>query len=94
LIAILTFISLVILASLALYLYTLPGLRRLPKGGRTTLGDVTTIEDAVAACRRTGLQGWGLVAYAQNLAARKFAYFRRNPWDSPARAFERGMGYC
>ena len=42
----------------------------------------------------TGLQGWDLVAYAQNLAARKFTYSRRNPWDSPARAFERGMGYC
>jgi hypothetical protein len=88
------FSSLVILSLLAIYLYTLPGLRRLPKGGRTTLDGVTTLADAVAACRRTGLQGWGLVAYAQNLAARKFAYSRRNPWDSPARAFERGMGYC
>jgi hypothetical protein len=93
-IAVLTFVSLLIFASLAIYLYTLPGLRRLPKEGRATLDDVTTLADAVAACRRTGLQGWGLVAYAQNLAARKFLYSRRNPWDSPARAFERGMGYC
>jgi hypothetical protein len=34
------------------------------------------------------------VAYAQNLAARKFSYSRRNAWDTPARAFARGMGYC
>ena len=93
-IAVLTFVSLLSIASLAIYLYTLPGLRRLPKEGRATLNDVTTLADAVVACRRTGLQGWGLVAYAQNLAARKFSYSRRNPWDSPARAFERGMGYC
>jgi len=35
-----------------------------------------------------------LVAYAQNLAARKFTYSRINTWDTPSRAFERGMGYC
>jgi hypothetical protein len=34
------------------------------------------------------------VAYAQQLAARKFTYSRLNPWDTPARAFERGRGYC
>lgn len=86
--------SLVLLTALALYLYTLPGLRLLPKEGRTSLAGVTTLAHAVAACRRTGLQGWDLVAYAQDMAAHKFSYSRRNPWDSPARAFERGMGYC
>jgi hypothetical protein len=86
--------SAALLTAVGLYLYTLPGLRLLPKKRRTTIGGVTTIEDAIAACRRTGMQGRDIVAYAQNLAARKFAYLRRNPWDSPARAFERGMGYC
>ena len=38
--------------------------------------------------------GWDLVAYAQNLAAKKFSYSRLNTWDTPSRAFERGMGYC
>jgi transglutaminase-like putative cysteine protease len=93
-IAILGFISLIILAWLAIYLKTLPGSRRHPNVERTTLDDVTTLEDAIAACRRKALQGWSLVAYAQNLVACKFSYSRRNPWDSPARAFERGMGYC
>ena len=45
-------------------------------------------------CKDSGLSGWDLVAYAQNLTARKFTYSRRNPWDTPARAFERGEGYC
>jgi hypothetical protein len=55
---------------------------------------ITTIASAVTACRQTGLRGWALVAYAQNLAARQFTYSRRNPWDSPAQAFARGQGYC
>jgi hypothetical protein len=93
-ISLLILASLVLLAALALYLYTLPGLRLLPKERRTSLAGVTTLADAVTACRLTGLSGWDLVAYAQGLAAHKFSYSRRNPWDSPARAFERGMGYC
>jgi hypothetical protein len=80
--------------ALALYFYTFPGLRRLPKAGRTSLDGVTNIADAVVACRQTGLTGWDLVAYAQNLAARKFTYSRRNPWDTSTCAFERGLGYC
>ncbi len=59
-------------AVLTLYLLTIPLLRRLPKQSRVSLDGVTTIDDAVEACKRTHLQGWDLVAYAQNLAARKF----------------------
>jgi hypothetical protein len=88
-------VSIVTTAGLCvLVLLTLPGLRLLPKERRVSLGGITTIDDAVATCQRTGLSGWPLVAYAQQLAARKFTYSRRNPWDSPARAFERGLGYC
>jgi hypothetical protein len=76
------------------YLLTIPLLRRLPKQSRDSLDGVMTIDDAVEACRRTHLQGWDLVAYAQNLAARKFTYSRLNTWDTPSRAFQRGMGYC
>ena len=78
----------------AVFLLTIPLLRRLPKHSRVSLDGVMTIDDAVEACRRTHLQGWNLVAYAQNLAARKFFYSRLNTWDTPSRAFERGMGYC
>ena len=76
------------------FLITLPGMLRLPKARQTTMDGVTTVQDAIADCQRTGLQGWELVAYAQHLAARKFSYSRRNAWDTPARAFARGMGYC
>jgi hypothetical protein len=61
---------------------------------QSSVDGVKTIEDAVKVCKDSGLSGWDLVAYAQNLTARKFTYSRRNPWDTPARAFERGEGYC
>jgi len=79
---------------LTVYLLTIPMLRRLPKQGRVSMDGIITIDDAVEACRETQLQGWDLVAYAQNLAARKFTYSRLNTWDTPSRAFERGIGYC
>jgi transglutaminase-like putative cysteine protease len=73
---------------------TLYGYRLLPQRKQTTVDGVTTIADAVRACRTSGTSGWELVAYAQQLTARKFDYSRRNPWDTPARAFARGIGYC
>jgi hypothetical protein len=66
----------------------------LPKEKRTSLDGVTTIEDAVRAAHDSGVEGWELVGFAQQLVARKFDYSRHNAWDSPARAFERGLGYC
>lgn len=62
---------------------------------RRSLDGVETLEDAVAACRQSGLEGWDLVAYAQRLVCRKFVYYSvRNLWDTPGRAFAHGMGYC
>jgi hypothetical protein len=56
---------------------------------------IATVDDAVAACRRSGLEGWPLVTFAQQLVYNKFrAYSCRNLWDTPAHAFRRGMGYC
>jgi transglutaminase-like putative cysteine protease len=86
---------LLLLPPLAFYVVlTLYGYRLLPQRKRTTVDGVTTIDDAVHACQTSGKSGWELVAYAQQLTARKFDYSRRNPWDTPARAFARGMGYC
>ncbi len=73
---------------------TLRSMKLLPHPGTTTVDGVTTIEDAVRACRASGLSGLALVGFAQQLCARKFAYSRRNPWDGWSRAFQRGMGYC
>jgi hypothetical protein len=77
-----------------LSLLTLPLLRRLPKQSHVPMNEIMTLDDAVEACERTHLHGWILVEYAQSLVARKFTYSRLNIWDTPARAFERGMGYC
>lgn len=83
-----------LLGVVALYLYTRPALRRLPKAKEQSLNGITTIDDAVAYLRTTGKTGWELVAAAQQLVNAKMAYSRRNGWDTPARAFRRGMGYC
>ena len=91
---VLAFTGLGVASVVTLYLLTIPLLRRLPKPDRVSMDGITTIEDAVEACRRTKLQGWDLVAYAQHLVARKFTYSRLNTWETPSRAFERGMGYC
>ena len=91
---VLAFVGLGAAGGVAIYLLTIPLLHRLPKPGRVSMDGITTIEDAVEACRRTHVQGWEQVAYAQHLVARKFTYSRLNTWDTPSRAFERGMGYC
>jgi len=90
----LAFASIGAAGAFTVFLLTIPLLSRLPKQSRDSLDGVMTIDDAVETCRRTHLQGWDLVAFAQNLAARKFTYSRLNTWDTPSRAFERGMGYC
>ncbi|MHB8841219.1 MAG: hypothetical protein ACYC56_05435 [Candidatus Aquicultor sp.] len=83
-----------VIASAGLFAETLPMVRRLPKEPRVSLDGITTITDAVSACKQSGFEGWDLIGYAQNIVARKMRYSRLNPWDSPSRAFERGMGYC
>jgi transglutaminase-like putative cysteine protease len=90
----LTFTCLGVASAVTLYLLSIPLLRRLPKPDRRSMDGITTIEDAVAACRRTKLEGWEQVSYAQHLVTRKFTYSRLNTWDTSSRAFERGMGYC
>lgn len=73
----------------------LPGAARLSGRQRTSLDGIVTIQDAIDACRGSGLCSWDLVAYAQRLVARKFSvYTVWNLWDTPARAFAFGMGYC
>ena len=76
-------------------LLMLPGAWKMRGRGPCELNGVTTLDDATTACRRTGLAGWDLVLYAQRLVYDKFAFYSlRNGWDTPARAFARGMGYC
>ena len=82
-------------AAVLLALALLPAAWKLRKRRPLSLGDILTLDDAAAACRCSGLRGWELVAFAQRLVYRKFAFYSaRNLWDTPARAFRYGMGYC
>ena len=87
--------AVLILAGLAVagvYFYSLPAAQRLPRTRETSLDGVRTLGDAVMRLKMSRKTGWDLVAAAQNLVARKMANSRRNNWDSPARAFLRGLG--
>jgi hypothetical protein len=94
LILVLALLGVTVTGLVALVLWSLPGLRLLPKTRRVAPDGIMTIAGAIAACQRSGMSGWMLVGYAQQIAAHRFSYSRRNPWDTPARAFARGMGYC
>lgn len=84
-----------LMAAAGLSILMLPGALRLPHYQRTSLDGVMSLPDAVRLCRRSGLQDWELVNFAQQLVARKFAvYSTLNLWDPPGRAFVYGMGYC
>jgi hypothetical protein len=54
---------------------------RLPQQSRVSMDGITTLDDTVRACQRTNLHAWELVAYAQQLVARKFTYSRLNTWE-------------
>jgi hypothetical protein len=84
----------VILPCAVVFFYSLPAWLRLSEAEYAPQSYPSTIDEAVEACRKSGLSGWELAAFAQRITAERFSYSRRNPWDSPARAFERGLGYC
>jgi hypothetical protein len=73
----------------------LPGAWKLRARRPLALDGLLTLDDAVLACRSSGLEGWDRVAYAQALVYHKFVFYSaRNLWDAPAQAFLYGMGYC
>jgi hypothetical protein len=76
-------------------LLMLPARRALRGRSPMALDGIVRLDDAVAACQRSGLDGWDLVVYAQRLVYAKFTFYSCcNLWDTPAAAFRRGMGYC
>jgi hypothetical protein len=82
-------------ATAGFVLLMLPARQALRGRGPIARDGIATLDDAVAACRRSGLDGWELVAYAQRLVHHRFTHYScRNLWDTPTAAFRRGMGYC
>lgn len=74
-------------------LYALPATLSLPAGRRPGIESLT-LEEAAKRLASTGKTGAALVEAARALVAERMQYCRRNSFDSPARAFLRGYGYC
>jgi len=89
-----TLLRIVLVLLVLLYLYSRPALLRLPGQPETSLDGIVTLDDAVSHLRNSRQAGWDLVEAAQKLVSAKMRYSRRNNWETPARAFRRGMGYC
>ncbi len=53
-----------------------------------------TLQKAVDICRETGLSGCELVEFAQQLVNQNMKYSLTNSFDTPEKAFEKGLGYC
>jgi hypothetical protein len=83
----------VLAINLGLTLYTLPAMFTLPGGTRPGL-ELLTLSQATLQLMETGKTGWDLVESARALVAERMQYSRRNSFDSDAKAFERGYGYC
>ena len=78
---------------IGLPLYALPATLSLPPGRRPGI-EKLTLAEAAKQLLVTGKTGGALVEAARALVADRMQYCRRNSFDSPARAFQRGYGYC
>lgn len=74
-------------------IFALPALALLPRGRRPGL-EPLSLSEAATLLQGSGKTDWELVEEARLLVNRRMHYCRRNSWDSPARAFDRGYGYC
>ena len=74
-------------------LYAIPATLTLPAGPRSGIAELS-IEQAANQLISTGKTDWSLVEAARALVAERMQYSRRNSFDTPERAFERGYGYC
>ncbi|HEY43674.1 MAG TPA: transglutaminase domain-containing protein [Anaerolineae bacterium] len=86
-------LSAVVVMVIGVPLYALPATLSLPRGVRSGL-DSLTVSRAAVLLRESGESGMKLVEAARSLVAERMAYSRRNSFDSYAKAFERGYGYC
>jgi transglutaminase-like putative cysteine protease len=73
--------------------YALPATLSLPAGRRPGVEGLT-LAQAAQQLQATGKTGQDLVEAARALVAARMQYCRRNSFDSPSKAFERGYGYC
>ena len=88
-------VALLVVAAIVigLPLYAMPATLSLPAGLRPGI-DELTLAEAARQLKATGKTGGALVEAARALAMERMQYCRRNSFDSPAKAFQRGYGYC
>jgi transglutaminase-like putative cysteine protease len=73
--------------------YALPATLSLSRGQRPGIGKLT-LSQAARQLRESSETGWDLVEAGRALVGERMQYCRRNSFDSAAKAFERGYGYC
>lgn len=78
---------------IGLPLYALPATLSLAAGRRPGI-EKLTLEDAAVRLAATGQTGPALVEATRALVTDRMQYCRRNSFDSPTTAFQRGYGYC
>ena len=78
---------------IGLPLYALPATLSLSPGPRPGI-EPLTLAQATGQLNTSATRGMDLVEAARALVAERMRYCRRNSFDSPAKAFERGYGYC
>jgi transglutaminase-like putative cysteine protease len=86
-------LGVLVLMMIGVPLFSLPATLSLPPGQRPGVESLT-IPEAAQKLKATGKTGMALVEAVRKLVADRMAYNRRNSFDSYARAFERGYGYC
>lgn len=87
-------ITLILLIFFVTFIYTLQGIKRLPKEKFSKFDGIVNIEDAIDYLKDCSKKEWDLVQEAQRIVSNKMCYSRRNSWDTFKIAFKRGMGYC
>jgi hypothetical protein len=78
---------------IGLALYALPATFMLLKGIRPGFKPLS-LSQAAQRLLDTRKTGWDLVEAARAMVAERMQYSRRNSFDSDAKAFERGYGFC
>lgn len=86
-------IAFVLIVALGFPLYALPATLSLPRGQRPGV-EPLTISQAADKLKASDAEGMTLIEAARTLVEERMAYSRRNSFDSYARAFSRGYGYC
>lgn len=73
--------------------YVAPVIAAAPRNEPVAPDGVHTIEEAVEACRDSGLGGWQLVDFATGLVHGKYAHYSAyHFWETPSQSFVRSRG--